>query len=68
MWADRITPKRSIANSPFVLVYSREARLSISFEFPSLELTHQLELIEDDSMSVRMVELMELEEKKNKAM
>jgi hypothetical protein len=58
----------SIRNSPFVLVYGREARLPISLEFPSLELAHQLELIEDDGMTVRMEELMELEEKRSKAM
>lgn len=68
LWADRITPKRSIGNSPFVLVYGREARLPISLEFPSLELAHQLELIEDNAMSIRMAELIELEEKRNKAM
>ena len=61
-------PKRSIGNSPFVLAYGREERLQNSLEFPSLELAHKLELIEDDSMVVRMVELMELEEKRDKAM
>ena len=64
LWADRITPKRSIGNSPFMLVYGKEARIPISLEFPSLELAHQLELIEDDAMSVRKAELMELDEKK----
>ena len=47
-----------------MLVYGREARISILLEFPSLELAHQLELIEDDAMIVRMAELMELEEKR----
>lgn len=47
-----------------MLVYDREARLPISLEFPSLELAHQLELIEDDTMTVRMEKLMELEEKR----
>ena len=37
---DKITPKRSIGISPFVLVYGRESRLPISLEFPSLELAH----------------------------
>ena len=68
LWADRITPKRSIGNSPFMLVYGREARLSISLEFPALELAHQLELVEYDAMAVRMAELMELEEKRGQAM
>jgi hypothetical protein len=68
LWVDRITPKRSIGNSPFILVYGREERLPISLEFSSLELAHQLELIEDDAMTVRMAELMELKEKKGQAM
>ena len=46
-----------------MLVYGREARLPISLEFPSLKLGHQLELIEDNAMIVKMVELIELEEK-----
>ena len=65
LWADRIIPKRSIGNSPFMLVYGREARLPISLEFPALELAHQMELIEDDSMTISMVELMDLEEKRS---
>ena len=67
LWADRIMPKRSIGNSPFMLVNGREARLPISLEFLSLELTHQLELIEDDAMTVMMTELMVPEEKRSKA-
>ena len=40
LWADRITPKSSIGNSPFILVYGREARLPISLEFPALKRDH----------------------------
>lgn len=68
LWVDRITPKREIGNSPFMLIYGREARLPNSLEFPSLELVHQLELIEDNAMALRMTKLMELEEKINQAM
>ena len=50
-----------------MLVYGKEARLPISLEFPSLELSHQLELIENDAMSIRMTYLMELEEKRSQA-
>ena len=50
-----------------MLVYGSKARLPISLEFLSLELAHRLKLIEDDSMSVRMENLMELEEKRGQA-
>ena len=68
LWVDRITPKRAIRNSPFMLVYGREAKLPISLEFPSLELAHQLELSEDSAMVVRMADLMELEEKRSQSL
>ncbi len=50
-----------------MVVYGREARLPISLEFLALEKAHQLELIENDAMYVRMVDLMELEEKRHQA-
>ena len=53
LWADRVTPKRKIGSSSFMLVYGWEARLPISLEFPSLELAHQLELAKNDAMIVR---------------
>lgn len=51
-----------------MLVYGREARLPISLEFLALELAHQLEVVEDDAITVRMAELMELEEKRDQAL
>ena len=54
-----------MGNSPFMFVYGREARLHISFEFPALKSAHQIELAKDDAMIVRIIELMELEEKIN---
>ena len=68
LWEDRITPKRAIGNSPFVLVYGREEKLPLSLELPSLELAHQLEVIESDPLTIRFAELMELEEVRDKAM
>lgn len=68
LWADRITPKRVVGNSPFMLFYGREAKLHISLEFPSLELAYQLEVEENDPMTIRLVELFELEEKRKQAM
>ena len=51
-----------------MLVYGREPRLPMSLKFPSLELSHQLELVEDDDVVIRMAEWMELEEKRQQAL
>lgn len=40
LWVDRITPKRDLGNSPFMLVYGREVRLLLSLEFPCLDLVY----------------------------
>lgn len=56
-----------MGNSPFILVYGREARLPLSLELPSLDLAHQLELLENDALLVRYAELIELEEVREKA-
>lgn len=47
LWFDRITPKKFIGNSPYMLVYGKEARLPISTEFPALDLANQLVLFEE---------------------
>ncbi|KAH9317416.1 hypothetical protein KI387_019185, partial [Taxus chinensis] len=52
LWADRITPKRSIGNSPYKLVYGKEAVLPISLELPALELMKQFELSKLEPMEV----------------
>lgn len=44
-------------------MYGREAILHISLDFLALELAHQLELIGNDVMSIRMEYLIELKEK-----
>lgn len=68
LWVDRITPKKIIDNSPCMIVYGKEAKLSISTELPALDLASQLVLFEEgDPMQVCYAQLMELEEKRSKA-
>ncbi|KAH9303485.1 hypothetical protein KI387_043847, partial [Taxus chinensis] len=62
LWASRIMPKRSTGNSPYTLVYGKEAVLPISLELSALDLMKQLELSKFEPMEARYAELMELEE------
>ncbi|KAH9324304.1 hypothetical protein KI387_004482, partial [Taxus chinensis] len=50
LWTDTITPKRSTGNSPYKLVYGKEAVLPILLELPALEFMKQLELAEFEPM------------------
>lgn len=69
LWVDRITPKQVIGNSPYRLVYGKEAKLSIEKELPALYLATQLVLFEEgDPMLVQCAQMMELEESRKKAM
>lgn len=47
LWLDRITPNKIIGNSPYMLVYGKEAKLSISTELPALDLATQYALFEE---------------------
>lgn len=51
-----------------MLVNGREARLPLSLELPFLNLAHQLELLENDVISIRYAKLIELEEVRERAM
>ena len=42
LWADRITPKESIKNSPFFLVYGQEAIFPTHIFLPSLPLSQSV--------------------------
>lgn len=46
LWVDRITPKKVIGYSPYMLVYGKEPKLPISTELPALDITSQLVLFE----------------------
>ncbi|XP_057852967.2 uncharacterized protein LOC131063195 [Cryptomeria japonica] len=54
--------------STYMLVYGKEARLPILLEFPALDLSNQLDMIEEEPMSTRLAQLIELEEVRNEAM
>ncbi|KAH9315469.1 hypothetical protein KI387_024096, partial [Taxus chinensis] len=43
LWADRITPKRSLGMSPFQVLYGIDAELPISAELPALRLARAIE-------------------------
>jgi hypothetical protein len=43
LWADRVTPKAAIGNSPFFLVYGREAILPPHILLPSLQLSQKVQ-------------------------
>ena len=47
LWADRITLKVAIGNSPYHLVYGKEAILLSNLTIPSLQLYQSIQ--EDDS-------------------
>lgn len=64
LWVDRITPKRSTAMSPYMLVYGKESRLPILVEFLTLDFMHQLDKIDEEPMRVRLAQLDELKEKR----
>ena len=69
LWLDRITPKRILGNSPYVLIYGKQARLSIFVEIPSLELVNNFMLFEeDDPLKLHYTKLQELEEERNKSL
>lgn len=69
LWADRITPKMSIGNSPYMLVYGKEARFPLSVELPTLDIMNQLQFFKDEyPMVVRYAQLMELDETRDTTM
>ncbi|XP_059066364.1 uncharacterized protein LOC131857679 [Cryptomeria japonica] len=55
-------------NSPYVLVYGNEARLPILVDFPTLSLIQELEMMEEEPMHIIYVELLELKEKRKRAL
>jgi hypothetical protein len=62
LWDDRVTPKASIGNSPFFLVYGRESILPPHVLLPSLQLSQKVQEEECPPLENRINALLKLEE------
>jgi hypothetical protein len=58
---DRITPKATIGNSPFFLVYGRESILPPHILLPSLQLSQKVQEEDCSPLESRINALMKLE-------
>ena len=62
LWAYRTTVKRLTNQTPFQLVYGREAVIPAEFTVPSLLIATSLQFSEEESLWERLQELQELDE------
>ena len=67
LWADRVTPKSSVGNSPFFLVYGIEVILPPNLFLPSLQLARVVQEIECSAIEERINLLLKLEEERENA-
>jgi hypothetical protein len=67
LWADRVTPKAAVGNSPFFLVYGREAILPPHVLLPSPQLSQKVQEEECLPLENRINALMKLEEVRTQA-
>jgi hypothetical protein len=67
LWDDRVTPKASIGNSPFFLIYGREAILPPHVFLPSLQLSQKVQEEECPPLENRINALLKLEEVRTQA-
>ena len=66
LWADKVTPKAATGNSPFFLVYGKEAILPPNIFFPSLQLSQFVQQQDIPTTTQRINVLLKLEEERNK--
>jgi hypothetical protein len=62
LWDDRVMPKAAIGNSPFFLIYGKEAILPPHILLPSLQLSQQVQEEDCPPLENRINALMKLEE------
>ena len=67
VWANRVTPKAAIGNSPFFLVYGKEAILPPHLFLPSLQLSQSVQETTCFAMEHRINTLLKLEEERELA-
>ena len=67
LWADRVTPKSSIGNSPFFLVYGIEAILPPNLFLPSLQLARAVQETKCSAIEEIINMLLKLEEERENA-
>jgi hypothetical protein len=62
IWADRVNPKTVVGNSPFFLVYDREAILPLHALLPSLQLSQKVQEENCPLLESQINALLKLEE------
>jgi hypothetical protein len=62
IWADRVMPNTAVGNSPFFLIYGREAILPPHILLPSLQLSQNIQEEDCPPLENRINALMKLEE------
>jgi hypothetical protein len=67
LWADRVTPKEAIGNSPYFLVYGKESILPNGLYLPSLQLAQDSSGEPSSVIQQRIDTLLMLEEEREKA-
>eukprot|EP00253_Pinus_taeda_P016302 PITA_16302 len=67
LWADRVTPKVAIGNSPYFLVYGQEAIFPPNVTLPSLQLSQASRGTPSSLLKKRINQLVRLEELRDKA-
>jgi hypothetical protein len=66
LWVDRVTPKEAIGNSPYFLVYVKEAILPNGLYLPSLQLAQDSREQPSSIIQKRIDTLLVLEEEREK--
>ena len=67
LWADQISPKAALGNSPYCLIYGKEAVLPSNLTIPSLLLAQSIQESDSSPLHQRIDSLFKLAEDREKA-